>query len=367
MNPYVRNCYYAIRPLLPLKIRWFLQKIMADRIDGFATQPTWPLPELKSFSENIFWPNKFQCSFIITHDVDTQLGFDHVQDVYEVEKKLGLKSAWNIVPNLYKIDQTTIDYLCKSEMEIGVHDWNHDGRLFSDKRVFDYRVKEINRTIKEWNATGFRAGMAFHNDEWMQEIECIYDSSYYDSDPYQPMGGGCSQIIPFKLGDLIELPYTIPQDHVLFVAKAELKMPKNCNNLKEQQKTMWKWINKYIEQQVSEFRIEKNCLSGVDIWKMKAQWLYENNGMILMVTHPDYLCHPRIVNKNRKGWLKPDDKDIAEVRSRGIIKQNWHDSLLEQYAAFLNWFKREFEGKYWHVLPMEMARFWKNNVVNSEK
>ena len=362
MNPIIKNCYYAVRPFLPIEIRWFLQKTAAKRIDGFKTMPIWPLPELTGELEGIIWPGEFQCACLLTHDVETQFGFDHIRDVCEVEKKLGLKSSWNIIPNLYKIDQSTMDYLCESGMEVGVHDWNHDGKLFSDKRLFDERVKKINRKIKEWDVKGFRAGMAFHHDEWMQDIECVYDSSYYDSDPYQPMGGGCSQIAPFKLGELIELPYTMPQDHVLFIAKAEMKISKNCDEMDGQRRKNWKWIKKYINQNNSKTQTDKNCLNGIDIWKMKARWLYENNGMILMVTHPDYLCHPKIVHMNRKGWLKVDDEDILEIRSKGIVKEKWHDSLLEQYAAFLNWFKREFEGKYWHVLPRDMARFWKKMI-----
>ena len=62
------------------------------------------------------------------------------------------------------------------------------------------------KIIKDWGASGFRAGMAFHNGEWMQELACEYDSSYYDTDPYQPMGGGCGRISPFMLGRLVELP-----------------------------------------------------------------------------------------------------------------------------------------------------------------
>ena len=51
-------------------------------------------------------------------------------------------------------------------------------------------------------------------------------------------------------GKFVELPYTLPQDHVLF------------------------------------------CLLGrkdIDIWKEKAKWVAANHGMILALTHPDYL------------------------------------------------------------------------------
>ena len=41
-------------------------------------------------------------------------------------------------------------------------------------------------------------------------------------------------------------------------------------------------------------------LREVDIWKMKAEWLVEQRGMVLMITHPDYLCHPRIRGKEKR-------------------------------------------------------------------
>jgi len=33
----------------------------------------------------------------------------------------------------------------------------------------------------------------------------------------------------------------------------------------------------------------------------------------------------------------------------------------DYYRGFLEYVKGKYEGQYWHVLPREMARFWKNN------
>ncbi len=38
----------------------------------------------------------------------------------------------------------------------------------------------------------------------------------FHSDPYEPQPGGCLTLWPFALGPLVELPYTLPQDHTLF-------------------------------------------------------------------------------------------------------------------------------------------------------
>jgi len=393
MHIVLRSLYYLFRPIIPIEVRWFFQRRVATQINGFSTFPMWPLPELSS---NPFTPhnntkhnenNSFLSSLILTHDVDTQFGFDHIRDVCEVEKRLGFKSSWNIVPDLYEVDELLLEYLCDSGMEIGVHDWNHDGRLFSDKKIFDERVKKINRVIKRWGAKGFRAGMVFHNDEWMQQLECEYDSSYYDTDPFQPMGGGCGKIWPFMLGRLVELPYTMPQDHVLFVAGAEVRVPKEYHSEDKKRKENWEWMKKYVNNLWIKEKSEI-VLKRVDVWKMKAEWLMERGGMVLMITHPDYLCHPKLRAKSMAqraehkcvydGWLGDENKgqrselknrmvgrldsgdgDVVEVRERGIVEAMWYGSLLEQYAAFLNWFKREFEGRYWHCLAYKLVHRFK--------
>ncbi len=430
LNPIFKRTYYVLRPFIPLRVRWPLQKRVAGSIDGFRVKPMWPLPEPIYENELLFSDEMGGVPFVITHDVDTRFGFQHIKYVVELERRVGLRGSWNIVPHLYEINEAVFEYLRASGIEIGVHDWNHDGRLFSDKAIFDDRITRINGVISDWGVEGFRAGMAFHNDEWMQALKCEYDSSYYDTDPYQPMGGGCCRISPFMLGHLVELPYTMPQDHVLFVAGAGLKVPREWKRKEERGKRNWEWIRRYIarnphpgeigsafhgagitpmkreekgfmgqaqidadhkgsrkgakaqrKRHVShpgtisqsygagrghrEFKgADYSIIKGVDIWKMKAEWLMERGGMVLMITHPDYLCHPRLRRRKEErgkrkevydGWLGEDDGDIQEVRERGIVEEKWFGSLLEQYAAFLNWFKREFEGRYWHCLPRELA------------
>jgi len=54
-------------------------------------------------------------------------------------------------------------------------------------------------------------------------------------------------------------------------------------------------------------------------------------------------------------WLGCDDRDVPELRESKVVGEEWFGSLLDQYAAFLNWFKREFEGRYWHCLPRELV------------
>jgi hypothetical protein len=359
MKQFARNLYYIFRPYIPIQYRWKIQEIIANRKNGFYTQPMWPIPEMPLFDKDFknHFKEKLPLPFVLTHDVDTQYGFDNILEVAKVEKKLGFKSSWNIVPDLYKINYKMIEELKGMGMEVGVHDWNHDGKLFSNHKVFSERIGLINDVISLWKAKGFRAGMVFHNDEWMQEINCEYDSSYYDTDPFQPLGGGCSYITPFLLGRIIEIPYTMPQDHVLFVARAKIRIPKMNQMVNVYRDNVTCWIREFAnknnmilqKQNDSEIVIE-----GVDIWKMKLKWLIEKRGMVVMITHPDYLCNRSLCPKYSCGFFSDDDKNILSVRKMKIYNAKWENSLLEQYAAFLNWANSNFGKILENCLPVEL-------------
>ena len=77
-----------------------------------------------------------------------------------------------------------------------------------------------------------------------------YDSSYPDTDPFEPQGGGCCTWLPFFNQGMVELPLTMTQDHTLFVI---LRQPDER------------------------------------AWVEKAEFLRSRGGMALLDTHPDYL------------------------------------------------------------------------------
>jgi hypothetical protein len=49
----------------------------------------------------------------------------------------------------------------------------------------------------------------------MHELPVEYDCTVPNSDPYEPQPGGCCSVWPYFLGRVVELPYTLPQDHAL--------------------------------------------------------------------------------------------------------------------------------------------------------
>ena len=103
--PLVKKFYYSVfRPILPLPIRKALQKKYNEQVkcnENFINSElvdiiTADEKNIKILSQ--LYPNQNQTAVILTHDVETQAGYDYVPKIIELEKSLGLKSSWNIVP-----------------------------------------------------------------------------------------------------------------------------------------------------------------------------------------------------------------------------------------------------------------------------
>jgi len=138
----------------------------------------------------------------------------------------------------------------KACFEVGVHGLYHDGRDLSSLNGLRDRLPAIHAVAKRWGAVGFRSPASHRRWEWMPLLQFDYDSSYPDTDPFEPQRGGCCSWWPFFNSNLVELPLTMPHDHTLFVI------------LGQRDEALW------IE---------------------KAEALRERGGMALIVTHPDYL------------------------------------------------------------------------------
>src|SRR5207248_2637619 len=118
------------------------------------------------------------------------------------------------------------------------------------ERTLRERLPEIRRWADRWGAVGFRSPATHRAWSLMPLLGFDYDSSYPDTDPFEPQSGGCCSVLPYFNGDLVELPITLPQDHTLFVILGR--------------------------------RDER-------VWVEKADAVRRLGGMALLITHPDYM------------------------------------------------------------------------------
>jgi peptidoglycan/xylan/chitin deacetylase (PgdA/CDA1 family) len=244
-------------------VRQKLQKLRNKRLEQ---DENWFLPieffanlaaALKDNPKKIVhpWPDAAPAALVLTHDVETSEGIKLIEPLARIEEELGLRSCWNLVPEKYPIDKGLVADLIDRGFELGVHGYNHDGRLFASEREFERRMPVMNEGFRRFDASGFRAPMVHRNLDWICRLDLAYDASCFDVDPFQAMPGGIGSLWPCIVNGIVELPYTMPQDHTLFTSLGH---------------------------------------TSTYVWEKKAEFVRKRNGMALLLTHPDYLDSPKL-------------------------------------------------------------------------
>lgn len=298
--------YYYLKPLIPRGLQIILRRQMISR-QRLLCKDTWPIDQKAAKPHDGWsgWPEQKQFAVVLQHDVETQCGHDKCHELMEVEESLGFRSSFNFVPERYEVSEKLRNDLTRRGFEVAVHGLKHDGRLFSSKNVFQRRATRINRYLKEWRSVGFSSPSMHRNLDWIHALNIEYDTSTFDTDPFEPQPDGLGTIFPVLMDGksnqkgFIELPYTIPQDFTLFVLMKE---------------------------------------KNIDIWKRKIDWIIEKGGMALLLTHPDYM-------------------------NFGGQKLGIQEYPAEFYMEFLERVKSKYEGQYWHVLPKDVARLCQKNML----
>ena len=301
----LRHLYYFLKPVMPRRLQIELRRRYAARLHR-EHAAVWPIDVRAAKARDGWrgWPDGKRFALVLTHDVDTARGHERCLELMEVEKSLGFRSCFNLVPKRYDVSSDLRKILVDNGFEVGVHGLYHDGRYFESKEEFDRRAVHINRYLREWCAVGFRAPSMLHNLEWIGELDIEYDASTFDTDPFEPQPDGVCTIYPFRVGvpdrgnGYIELPYTLPQDFLLFVLLGH---------------------------------------KDTRVWKKKLDWIAGQGGMALMLTHPDYMLF---------NGCKPGIETYP----------------VDYYRAFLEYVKSTYEGQYWHALPRDVASYVSNSL-----
>ena len=309
--------YYRLKPFLSWRLRMALRKILAGPIRRL-NQATWPIDESAARPPAGWpgWPDGKQFALVLTHDVEGPEGLAKCRPLAELELSLGFTSVFNFIPEgPYRVPDELRTWLTEHGFEVGVHDLNHDGHLFSSRTDFEQKADKINHYLHAWGSTGCRAGFMLRNLEWLHALDIAYDASTFDTDPFEPQPGGEGTIFPFfvprdeKAGKspkatsstvphhphegYVELPYTLPQDSTLFLL---LKEP------------------------------------SPEIWLRKLDCIVRNGGMALVGVHPDYIQFE--------------------------VESSYHDTFpVAHYRQLLQHIRDTYSSAYWHPLPREMARF----------
>ena len=269
------EAYYALKPFMPRRLQLALRRAYATR-QAKAAFPAWPfesslvehrdaqlLERLRhSGSERLplinWWPERKRFASVLTHDVEGPAGVANVMRVIELERRYGFVSSWNFCAEWYPIPDGLFEEIRAAGCEVGLHGILHDGKLFSDRATFEANLPKIAHYATTWKVAGFRSPATGRNAAWMHELPVEYDSSFPDSDPFEPQPGGCCSIMPFFFGDVVELPITLPQDH-----------------------TVWEILRS----------------PGTELWRRKTEWLRANHGLVNLIVHPDYVVEQQRLDR----------------------------------------------------------------------
>lgn len=301
----LRDLYYFLKPAIPrwlqieMRRRWVLMKRAGYKdvwpIDESAGNPpaNWP-----------GWPEGKKFALVLTHDVETQKGIPRVKKMMALETRLGFKSGFKFVADDYRTPPELFQEIRDRGFEIGLHGLTHTGNVFRTEAEFRKSAVRINQVLKEWGAEGFRAPSMYHNLETTHLLDICYDSSTFDTDPFEPQPDAVKSIFPLWIDGhdprrgFVEMPYTLPQDFTLFVLMRE----------------------------------------SIDIWIKKLRWIAEKGGMALVITHPDYMNFGE-----------------HEIRT--------DEYPMQFYERFLKHVATEYKGQYWHALPRDAARYVKQHMA----
>jgi hypothetical protein len=202
-----------------------------------------------------FWPDGHKGCVLMTHDVETETGRAFCDTLMDIDDSYGVKASFQVIPEeRYTVSPDFLETIRRRGHEVAVHDLNHDGHLYKNKEQFVERAAKINAYGKKYRTAGFRAGVLYRKQVWYDELDFAYDMSVPNVAHLDPQRGGCCTVMPYFIGDILEIPVTTIQDYTLF-------------NI----------LGDYSTQ----------------IWREQTRLIGERSGLMSFIIHPDYVIRDR--------------------------------------------------------------------------
>jgi hypothetical protein len=297
----IHEVYYVLRPMMGVSFRKHLQRF---RLRGWQeiAFPEWPVDlcvdnlmrtalelalrrgTVKRIPFVWFWPEGARTATMVTHDVEGSDGQRFCDTLMDIDESFGIKSAFQLVPEARHTTRRSFEHIRSRGFEANLHDLNHDGHLFDSREQFMARAERISRYAREFDSRGFRTAGMYREQDWFDALDVSYDMSVPNVAHMEPQRGGCCTVMPYFNGRLVELPLTTVQDYSLFHILGDY---------------------------------------STALWKEQMEIIESRNGLITILTHPDYLIeqrarrvyrelldHIRQLQGQRRTWLAlPGDID----------------------------------------------------------
>lgn len=293
--------FYLIKPFIPRRLQLAVRRLLVMQNLG-SHRDVWPINQRAAMPPSGWagWPEGKRFALVLTHDVETAKGHERCRRLAALEESLDFRSVFNFVGEDYPVSANLRRELVQRGFEVGSHGLRHDGSLYHSRAEFLKQASRINVILKEWQAVGFRSPCMYRNLKWLHDLDIEYDTSTFDTDPFEPQPDGIESIFPLFIPNnsggkgYVELPYTLPQDFTLFVLMRH---------------------------------------KSIDVWKRKLDWIAEHGGLALIITHPDYM-------------------------NFGEHEEGFDEYPSAFYEAFLQYVDATYHDICWNVLPRDVARFY---------
>ena len=293
-NRSLRNAYYFLRPLMHVNVRRHFQRA---HLNGWRSLlfPHWPVDTtVEDLCEKLlllsmkakgvdrvpfvwFWPDGAQSCVAMTHDLETERGKTFCSELMDIDDSFGIKASIQVVPEgRYTVSAAFIQSIRDRGFEVNIQDLNHDGHLFRSREEFLRRAQRINGYGRQYEAKGFRAAVLYRNLDWYDALEFSFDMSVPNVAHVDPQRGGCCTVMPYFVGDILEIPLTTIQDYALFHL-----------------------LNEY----------------SLDMWKAQTELIMAKNGLVSFIVHPDY-----VIEKRLQGIYRDL---LSFLRQQGMEKRIW--------------------------------------------
>jgi hypothetical protein len=269
---FLRDLYYFARPWMSVDIRKHIQRAYIRGWRKIAF-PCWPVDTtverisdqmlLSSMkARNIdrvpfiwFWPDGARSAVVLTHDVEALAGYNFSGELMAIDDSFGVKASFQVVPEgSYKVADSFLQDIRDQGFEVNIQDLNHDGHLLRNRREFLLRAVKINQYGKKYDAKGFRAAVLYRNLNWYHALDFSYDMSVPNVAHLDPQRGGCCTVMPYFVGDTLEIPLTTTQDYMLFHLLGDYSL---------------------------------------NLWKAQTEAILKKNGLVTFLIHPDYILEKK--------------------------------------------------------------------------
>ncbi len=339
-----RGIYYALRPLLGRGVRQLLhRRVFQQRTQ--SSFPSWPLDctverSFQALMHRVlrasgepeipfiwFWPNGKSAAVMMTHDVEGKVGAARCGALMDRNESFGIRAAFQLIPEGSYDGVGELAAAIRSRgHEVNVHDLDHDGRLYSSASLFAQRAEKIRKYAETYKAKGFRAGSMHRNQDWLALLEIEYDMSIPNVAHMEPQSGGCCTVMPYFIGEVLELPLTTIQDYGLM----------------------------HILRQDS-----------TDLWAKQIEEISSYHGLVSFIVHPDYLSEP-------KDWelysellkhIRTKQESNLWIALPGQINTWWRQrNNMELVRTHAGW---TIEGEGSEAARVAFARIVSNDIVYS--